>query len=334
MACGEVGRGYRGRMTLDAIRSRFAPLTPHAATAAPPPPDASVDDATCVSCRRPADTPYCPHCGERRAGDRPLHVRELFEELWGTFVSIDGRVARTFWTLLRHPGALTAAYVRGERRRYLTPLGVFFSVNALFFVFATAHGFTGFTAPLNSHLHDFAHQALAQRLVGARLAQRHTTLAAYATAFDAVAAGQSRTLLLALVPVFAACAAIATVPHRRPALQHVTFALHAVSVVLLASMTAYYGLVYGSRYVVSAVLWIRTWFVSAHHEPRTYELGDGAFTSIIALMFFAWLAPAVRRVYGGGWPATLVRGAALTYSLRLALQAYQALLFFTAYWTT
>ena len=291
-------------MPLAAIRSRFAPITPAAGPADAPP-----GAERCVTCGRPAGTPYCPRCGERRAGDRPVHVRELFEELWGSFVSIDGRVVRSFCMLVRHPGALTAAYLRGERRPYLTPLGVFFSVNALFFVFATAHGFNGFTAPLASHLNDFRHHEIAQRLVNARLAARHVSMTTYASAFDAVVANQSKTLLLALVPIFAAFAMIVQLPRRRPALQHVAFALHAVSAWLLSLMATYYALAYGVRYTLLAALWLYARLTPTYAANFRLGVGDGTFGLLAGAMFFAWLAPALRR-------------------------RSRALLFFTAFWAT
>ena len=319
-------------MPLDAFRFGFAPLTPHVAAPVTGPAESAGDTVRCVTCDRPADTPFCPHCGERRAGDRPLRLRELADEVWGTFVAVDGRVVRSFWTLLRHPGALTAAYVRGERRRYLTPLGVFLSVNALFFVFATAHGFDGFTAPLANHLTYGSHRALARHLVNARLAERHTSMAAYASVFDAVAANQAKTLLLALVPLFAVWAACVQLPRRRPAVQHVVFALHALSVWLLALMASYY-IAYAYVYGLKAAAVVRAWLAGGAPHGR-YAFGDETLTPIEGVLMFAWLALAVRRVYGGGRVASALRAAGLIVSLPLLLSAYRLLVFFTAYWTT
>ena len=283
----------------------------------------ATDVGTCVTCGELADTAFCPYCGERRASDRPLRIRAVLEEAWDEFAAIDGRVIRSFWTLLRRPGALTLAYVRGERLRYLTPLKLFLLVNVLYFVqVSTTHADT-LTTPLAVHLDATFHRDIAQHLVRARLATRRVTLAQYAPKFDAAAATQAKTLVVALVPLFAVLIALVEVRRRRPAIQHVAFAFHAMSVLLLGQVVLVYG-------------WIAamTAYVRLRHPQGSVKFDDGAFSVVLSLGLWLWVTPGLRRTYGDGWIGAACKGAALTYGVLPVLYAYRLLLFFIAFWVT
>ena len=87
----------------------------------------------CLNCDAELPGPFCPACGQRAERLRqPVHLflRDALAELFG----LDGRVWRTLGTLLVKPGTLTLAYLRGRRRRYLTPLRVYLVATLTFFV--------------------------------------------------------------------------------------------------------------------------------------------------------------------------------------------------------
>jgi hypothetical protein len=87
----------------------------------------------CPGCGRVRATAFCPTCGDEPLRARDLSLRDLTGRFLSAFSSLDGRLARSFRTLLTRPGALTEAYVAGRRRAYLGPLQMFLLANALFF---------------------------------------------------------------------------------------------------------------------------------------------------------------------------------------------------------
>src|SRR5919107_6149533 len=102
-----------------------------------PPLGASAALDRCVTCGAPAGTPFCPTCGERRGADRPRSLAALGEELWDAFSPVDGRIARTLASLVRRPGELTSAYMRGVRLPFVPPLRLFLLVNLAYFLYAS-----------------------------------------------------------------------------------------------------------------------------------------------------------------------------------------------------
>jgi len=87
----------------------------------------------CKNCDTPVEARFCPQCGQKDIElERPLSellggvVRETFD--------IDGRAARTLWTLIWRPGVLTSEFLAGRRRLYSPPFRLYLVVSVLFFM--------------------------------------------------------------------------------------------------------------------------------------------------------------------------------------------------------
>src|SRR5688572_12876664 len=87
---------------------------------------------TCPSCGRGRTGKFCPQCGEERLRPRDLTLGDLAVQFARNVSSIDGKLLRSFRSILTAPGALTAAHISGQRRPFLGPLALFFIANGAF----------------------------------------------------------------------------------------------------------------------------------------------------------------------------------------------------------
>jgi len=193
----------------------------------------TVPSWTCPTCKTALATPYCPACGEQPLRPHHLTLRDLADQLFKAFSSIDGKLLRSLRAVVFAPGVLTRAYVEGLRKPYLGPLAVFLIANGLFFAMQSASKTNIFSSTLDSHLHRQDWSGLAQTLVGDRLAAKGTTLAAYAPLFDQAAVLHAKSLIILMVFMFAALMSLALWRWRRPYAAHVVFALHLHAFLLL-----------------------------------------------------------------------------------------------------
>jgi hypothetical protein len=188
---------------------------------------------SCPSCGRTRATFFCPTCGEEPLRPRDLSVPDMWGQFLRAFSTIDGRLARSFRTLLIRPGALSAAHVAGRRRFFLGPLQIFFIANAIFFAVQSFTHFNILSSTLDSHLHQQDWSPVAQALVDRRLVAKGVTLAAFAPGFDHAAVLNAKALIilmaLAFVPFLPALFPRA---HRRFG-AHVVFSLHLYAFILL-----------------------------------------------------------------------------------------------------
>lgn len=181
---------------------------------------------TCPTCEVRRKARFCASCGEERRRPRDLTVTDLTSRFVENVSSIDGKLLRSFRSILTAPGTLTAAHIAGRRRAYLGPLALFFIANAVFVMLQSVLGARVLLSPLASHLHDQDWSGLAQSLVAHRLQAGGQTLAEYSAVFDEAVAFNAKALMILMVLAFVPLPLALFSRPRRPAGVHVVFSLH------------------------------------------------------------------------------------------------------------
>jgi hypothetical protein len=260
----------------------------------------------CLDCGAPAPGRFCPDCGQATdTAPRPL-LALLRAALTGG-IGRKGRITRTLLKLLFAPGGMTADFLAGRRARYLRPLQLYFAVSVI--VFAAVQ-LLDLDLALRVKGNDGIHLLHSARVPEAELPVRgwwappeliartvHTPAVerfARMTSAEKVSFLRARrarllsSVLLVLVPAFAATLAACFRRSHRFFVEHLVFALHAQAFALLAVL------------VESAL--------------------PAVAANIVTWWTVGYFLLAMRRVYGTSWPETLVRGSA-------TLAAYVALFY-------
>lgn len=96
----------------------------------------TIDDF-CPNCGAALASKYCPDCGQKRIDKHEFAVGHFFGHLFHEITHLDSnKILRTFGHLIAKPGLLTRAYLAGRKGIYLTPIRVYLTVSALYFLFA------------------------------------------------------------------------------------------------------------------------------------------------------------------------------------------------------
>ena len=272
---------------------------------------------TCPSCGRLNTTPYCPSCGERPRAPRDLTLRGLVDQVFEALTNIDGRLLRSFRTLVTRPGALTVAFVEGRRKPYLGPVAIFLVANAAFFAAESLTAGLVFTTPLQSHLQSQPWSVLARSLVAAHVAAQHTTVEAYAPRFDGAIALHARSLILVMALAFTPLPALVFRRRGGPLAVHAVFSLHLYAFMLLlfsiATAIPAAGLPFGGERSASRLL-------------------DAVLSIGLLLACAGYLYTAIGAVYGGGRAGRILSAAVLTIGVAAIVLGYRfALLLLTLY---
>jgi hypothetical protein len=188
---------------------------------------------TCPNCVSAVSTSYCPACGERPLRPQDLTLRGFLGQVAQVCTNVDGPLLRSIGRLVTQPGALTVAYLQGQRKPFAPPLQLFLVANLLFFVMQTLTASKIFSTPLDQHLHSDIWGDVAQRLLAHRLEMQHTTIGAYAPAFDQAVALNAKSLIVVMIPPFALLPALLFWRSRRPFVGHVIFSIHFYAFLLL-----------------------------------------------------------------------------------------------------
>ncbi|HAL39891.1 MAG TPA: hypothetical protein DCP03_18005 [Polaromonas sp.] len=252
----------------------------------------------CLNCGAPATGNFCPNCGQETARE-PRTFAEFFHGLIAQYVAREGQLWQTLSKLFFAPGALTVEYLAGRRARYLRPFQLYLMASVI--VFAAVQ-FFGLNLGLRLYGDQGVHFLRNSRLIGAedhsnglRLMPVQIILDHFDTPgvrrFGAMSLEDRFTFLRArraqyvsyfvlfLVPILALTLGLFYRNRRRRYAEHLVFGLHCQTFLLFSLL-------------VEAKL------------PTT--LADA-----LSFWVIAYFTIALKRVYGGTWPETLGRGAAI-----------------------
>jgi len=141
-------------------------------------------------------------CGESPLRPPDLTLRGIGAKVLHAVTTIDGRLLRTIWILLRHPGELTVAHLNGKRMPYVPPFQLFLRANAFFFAMQSLTDTQVFGSTLQSHLYLQDRSPLARSLVAERVAKLRTDLPQYTSIFDRAAVLNAKSLIILMVIPF------------------------------------------------------------------------------------------------------------------------------------
>ena len=280
----------------------------------------------CRNCEAPLAGPFCAQCGQE-ARPRILPFPRFAAETLRDFSSLDTRLFRTLWALIRRPGFLTNEYVAGRRVRYMPPLRFYLLASFLFFFLVTLIrlDFSGFqlldpppeelaeeqtTAPADSaEVMSAAERAAADSLAQQQAARRDSSITydlAYRfghrlgragkkasenqTAFETSLLNRLPPLIFLMLPVFAFLLKTLYLNHRTYYAQHFIFALH---------LHAFAFLVMLVLFLVDAL--------GLSLQIGTPESPRNLIGPIFLLVLNVYLFLAMRRVYRQGRGKTLLK---------------------------
>jgi Protein of unknown function (DUF3667) len=279
------------------------PDAPASAPFAPPSSAApAAEPGACENCGAALHGAYCHACGQ--SAERPTRtVRAFVAQVAADLTSLDSRLLRTLALLLARPGHLTREYLDGRRIRYTQPLQLYLGCAAAFFFVNAYHPFLSFDprrAMVVSSLSAAGVSGTMDAASRAQLAARGVPLEVFRERFEGAATGYMPTFLVGSLLLFALVLHLMYRRPRRPYLEHAVFALHWSAFFLL--------LMIADRLLP--------------RRPPQLDPVDGVF----ALLALAYLALALRRVYGQSWWMT----GAKTLGLFVAFQALLSLWMATA----
>jgi hypothetical protein len=288
------------------------PLATDAVAPAAPIPET----AACPECGGPIPERFCGRCGERRPEPGGLRLGQLAADLVEQLTSLDFRIVRTLWALLRRPGSLTRGFVAGRRARYTRPLTLYVLVSGAFFL-ATPH------LPLR----NLSPEKLILRTRGqgsqdifSRIAAKNgETIAQFAEHVGRSPLVQPRLVSAYIVPVLATLLTVLLAGRRRLLAEHVLLATHLQTFLLILAAGVGVGVLAGGW--ISAKLF-RT---SGPASDLELAIGIGGVLLAGATLLVGHLYSALRRVYGLGGAAAAWRAVALAAAAPVAVSVTQSL---------
>ena len=256
----------------------------------------------CPNCGAELHGSFCSTCGQRSVPPDPS-VTEIAGDAWQELSGYDGRIAATIRGLLR-PGFLTREYVAGHRARYLSPVRLYLIVSVIYFVTASATPPSMSTRSGQVEAPGGLQIGISGRTSGADLSPEERA--------ELLASAEKAPAFLR--PLFRAVASDPVGFRARvlTIMPRVFFALLPVFAVIVA---LFYR---GRRFPTSLVFAVHlhafafTVFTLSEAAKLPGSIGFAvAVSGVMAVAFAAYALLALRAVFGGSWPATVMKAAAI-----------------------
>lgn len=91
----------------------------------------------CPNCGEELQGEFCQACGQKRIHRHELGLKHFFVHAAHEITDLESnKVVGTFMALLFRPGRLTHEYLAGRKGRYITPVRLYLTFSALYFLFA------------------------------------------------------------------------------------------------------------------------------------------------------------------------------------------------------
>lgn len=280
----------------------------------------AIDDSdACANCGTSLHGEWCHVCGQKRLDPGNRSLSYLLLDWWQQLTSLEGRWWQSFRDLVLRPGALSDAYLKGQRKRYLAPLTLFLLINVLYFVRAPMTDFNlslldqACLQPWSALVHKQVSARIAPETVACNGPMRDADLPRWgglSARYQDIADEVSRSMVIAHVPVIALFLGLLAGWRRWYYAEHVIVALHLFAFFLLYAVA-----------ILPLVLWL------AGSLLPLGEFGVLLRVLLLLLLLAHWTL-AVRRVYGLGLLRTLLALPLLFLALGISHFAYR----FVQFW--
>jgi Protein of unknown function (DUF3667) len=256
----------------------------------------------CANCGGALPEPrpnFCPACGQETLVRAP-RLGEFAQQFAGAYLSTEGALWRSLRLLLTRPGELTRQYLAGRRKHYVLPLRLYLTISLVVLLAlrlsgtATLQMPAGATPPSGIRIDlGFGRASVEKgqfkctdlpawlcRRLEHRLARDSTGAPRAVENFAERFFGNLGAGMFVLLPAFALWLKLLYWNRRLHYTEHLVFTLH---------LHAF-------------------WFLAV----ALATLGGAWVDALAALAILVYAFLAARRVYGGRWWATLLRGAAIS----------------------
>lgn len=156
----------------------------------------NAEQIKCINCNTVLTGKYCSACGQKRIEPKDKKLIYFFSELFTSFFFADGKIFATFKTILTKPGELSRVYISGNRKKYLTPLQLFFFANLLYFLFPII---STFNTSLSTQIKHLPYSDYVKTVVGERINEMGVSYEEYRETYEQLSSQNGKLLLIVLV---------------------------------------------------------------------------------------------------------------------------------------
>ncbi len=265
---------------------------------------------TCKSCGNQFTGLYCNRCGEKIIQPQDRSLRSFLNSIFVALTFADSKFFRSIALVVGKPGFLSREFAYGRRVNYLRPMSLFFLLNLVYFLFPIIQLFS---ATLRTQLNSF-HGAYAVPSIVAKMTELGVRdIASFALLYDQHTGALAKMLVIVFAILVSLPLNLIYRTRNRYFTDHVGLAVELVCFNLFINALCL-SLIVGAFHIGSFI-------------------GERTLTTILLTTNLYFIIRAGRIFYEDrGWKLVL-RSLLMIGVLKIALEAYRAVLFYITIWS-
>jgi len=268
----------------------------------------------CATCGAELHGKFCSQCGEKKLNEKDKSVVHFFEEFIHILTHADSKFLKSLKYLITKPGFLTSEHLAGRRKKYTSPLSLFFIGNLLYLLIMPVDALN---SKYVSQTQGQPYSAMAVKKVEAKMAAKHWDEKTMEEMYDHETSKVSKMMLFVLIFIFSIPLSIFLFKPGRYYFDHVVFATEFVNfLVFIVLLIAPYLL-----WLVFVIL------VKVFHQRPSIDVNSGDVMIPVFTAICIWLIAAIRRVYQTPWIYSVIAGILMLAATIAATVLYRYILF-------
>jgi hypothetical protein len=267
----------------------------------------------CKSCGREFEGCYCHYCGEKRLEQKDRTLRHFLMQLISAITFADSKMWRSILILIRKPGQFSSDYAEGIRKPYMTPVGLFFLANFLYFLFPF---FNTFTTNLDIQTQMWLYGNKAETMVIEKVERMDVNYETFERSYNIQTTSLSKLLLILMVLLFSIPVALIHWDFRRLFADYFLVSFEFLSFILLYAIMA-----------LSLITISLSWLLKNLHISSEFLLSDRFLTPTVTALSLYFLGRAERVFFKASLLRAVFNSLLLLISFWITVMFYRYILF-------
>ena len=269
----------------------------------------------CLNCNTSVNGNFCHQCGQASRDNTDRAIGKLLGEFFGNIFFLDNRFLLSGRYLFRYPGRMTVEFLRGKRKKFISPITLFLFFNLIYFF---VNPLSDYSLSLEDQVYSQPYSDWVREWVVSKLKTEGLEGADYALTYQNNSDTISKSIMIINVPLIAFFVYLLALKKRRFYYDSLIFAFH-----------------FFSLYMASWIMlpWVDNLIslIAGHSESVVASISFKLFAFGIPLLY---AIGSIKRFMNIRWYWAIPAGFLVLLSVNLANLFYRFIIFLLTFWAT
>lgn len=269
----------------------------------------------CLNCGAVVEGSFCPQCSQSVRDNSDRSLSRLTGEVFGNIFFLDNRFLLSIWYLFRYPSRMTAEFLEGKRKKFISPVTLFLFLNLIYFF---VNPLSDYSLSLHDQISSQPYSKWSNEWVTQKIQDEKLNADDYAIIYQKTSDSISKSVMILNVPMIAFFVYLMAFKKRSFYFDSLIFAFHYFSVF----MVSWVMLDWSDNLIT---------FITKDENSLLSSISFNLFTLIIPLLY-AILG--IKRFMNFRWYWSIPAGLGIMIGVFLANFTYRFIIFSLTFWNT